>query len=79
MLQKTVTHSDLRFILLIKFWAHEQCDPGKDEEGQHVEPGTDVGQQPQGETELDRVHHVLDQEQAAELGGELVEGAGHTR
>ena len=69
---------NLGLVLLVELWCGEESNPGNDEEGQHVEPGADVGQQPEGETELDGVDHVLHEEETTKFCGDLVDGAGDT-
>lgn len=54
-------------------WDGEESDPGHDDEGHGVEPAADVGQDPEGQTELDGVQHVLDHEEASQL----LDGAVH--
>lgn len=51
----------------------EDGDPGEDDEGHGVEPGADVGQEPEAGAELDGLEHVLDQEETSQLGEAEVE------
>ena len=56
----------------------EESDPGEDDEGHGVEPAADVGEEPEGQAELDRVEDVLDEDKLAHLGDhqvQLVSGA----
>lgn len=46
----------------------EGGDPGEDDEGGGVEPGPDVRQAPQAQPKLDSIDHVLNEEEATELG-----------
>ena len=69
---------NLGLVLLVEFRCGKEDDPGEDEEGQHVEPGTNVGQEPEGETELDGVNHVLDKKETTKFRGHLVDGPGDT-
>ena len=45
----------------------ECSDPGKDDQGDSVEPGSDIGQAPQRQPELEGVQHVVDEKETAEL------------
>ena len=45
----------------------EKADPSHDEQGHGVEPTADVGENPEGKTELDGVEHVLHHEEAPQL------------
>ena len=45
----------------------EKANPGQDDQSHGVEPASDIGQDPQGESKLDRVQHVLHQEEAFEF------------
>ena len=67
----------LLLVLQVQLGSGEEGDPGEDDQGQHVEAGSDVGQHIQGGRELEGVHHVLEQEEPPELGGDLVEGLDH--
>jgi len=58
----------LVLVIEVELGKGEGSNPGKDDEGHGVEPGADVGDAPQAEAELDGVHHVVNQEQAAQLG-----------
>lgn len=51
----------------------EGGDPGEDDEGGGVEPGPDVRQAPQAQTKLDCIDHVLNKEEATELGERQVQ------
>jgi hypothetical protein len=64
---------DSSFVVLIDLGNSEGCDPRQDEKSHGVEPGADVGEAPEGETKLNSVHHVLHQEQSAELSTGLAE------
>ena len=51
----------------------EESNPREDDESHGVEPAANVGQEPKGDTELDGVQHVFNEEESPELG----EGAVH--
>ena len=69
-----LVHLDL--VVDVELGQGEESDPRKDDEGEGVEPGADVGQEPKAEAELDGVNHALDEEEPAELGQDGVEGGG---
>ena len=45
----------------------EESNPREDDEGHGVEPAADVGEEPEGDAELDGIQHVLHEEESSEL------------
>lgn len=72
----------LRLVHLIRLRQSEQCYPPEYDERDSIEAGPHVGQAPQQDAELERVHQVLNQEQPAQLcerGVEVRGGGGRQR
>ena len=69
----------LRLVVDIQLGKSEKGDPCEDDEGEGVEPGTNVGEKPKGETELDCVHHGLDQEESPQLEDGSVDSGSKAR
>ncbi len=40
-------------------WDGEETNPWEDDEGHGIEPAADVGHEPERDSKLDRVQHVL--------------------
>merc|ERR1719427_93436 len=66
----------LGLVLLVQLGQTEGADPSKDDEGKEIEPGADIGEQPEGKAKLYGVHHVLHKEESAQLDSAAVDGIG---
>ncbi len=45
----------------------EKSDPSQDDQCHEVHPTSDVGQEPKSQSELDRLDHVVDEEESAKI------------
>lgn len=47
--------------------------PTQEDQSHAIEPGANVGEDPQNDTELDRVDEILNQKQAPQLGDKAID------
>jgi len=60
-----VIHSSL--IVFVNKRQSEEANPCQDDQGHHIEPGSNIGQSPQTEDELESIKDALQEEESPEL------------
>ena len=69
----------LGLVVHIQLGKGEEGNPAENNQGEGVEPGTKVCQEPEGEAKLDGVHHGLDQEESPQFEDSGVDGVSKAR
>ena len=69
----------LSLVVHVQLGKGEEGNPAENNQGEGVEPGTKVCQEPEGKAKLDGVHHGLDQEESPQFEDSGVDGVSKAR